>query len=105
MITTQGEPMKKNCWEFMECGREPDGVNVDELGICPTPIAAKANGIHEGKNGGRCCWAIAGTLSGKEVQCTFAKRLSSCFNCKFYERVTQEEIYFLTTAQIMKTMD
>jgi len=25
---------KKNCWEFMKCGREPGGVNAIELGVC-----------------------------------------------------------------------
>ena len=26
---------KMNCWEFMRCGREAGGRNIDQLGICP----------------------------------------------------------------------
>ena len=25
---------KQNCWEYMKCGREPEGEKVAELGIC-----------------------------------------------------------------------
>jgi hypothetical protein len=26
---------KLNCWEVKKCGREPGGVKVKELGVCP----------------------------------------------------------------------
>ena len=59
---------KLNCREVKKCGREPGGSKTAELGICPAAITINYNGIHEGKNGGRSCWVIAGTLCGGQVQ-------------------------------------
>ena len=67
--------MKTNCWEFKVCGREPGGSKVNEFGVCPAAIDKKVNGIHDGINGGRCCWAVAGTLCGGVVQGTFSKKM------------------------------
>ncbi len=84
--------MKKlNCWEFMKCGREPGGVNVDEMGICPAALDRSADGLNGGHNGGRICWAIAGTFCGGEVQGTFAQKKLSCISCEFFKRVRNEE--------------
>ncbi len=60
--------MKRNCWQVMDCGREPAGSKVEELGVCPAAIVERANGVNDGLNGGRICWAIAGTFCGGEVQ-------------------------------------
>ncbi len=49
---------KLNCWEWKQCGREPGGVNVASLGICPASTEMKMNGVHGGKNGGRTCWIV-----------------------------------------------
>jgi hypothetical protein len=84
--------IKMNCWEFKNCDREPGGRKVHELGECPAATEAKVNGIHGGKNGGRCCWAIVGTLCKGEVQGTFVKKYSDCQNCDFYKSVRSEEI-------------
>lgn len=83
--------MKTNCWEYFKCGREENGANVDELGICPVAIAKKANGINNGTNGGRCCWAIAGTLCNGEVQGGFGQKVMNCLKCEFYKNVFHEE--------------
>lgn len=84
--------MKKiNCWEFTKCGREPDGEKVDELGVCIAATERKANGIHGGTNGGRACWAIAGTLCDGEVQGTYARKFQDCMRCDFYTKVMEEE--------------
>ena len=40
---------RKNCWEFNECGREPDGKNADELGICTAALPGGNSGINKGK--------------------------------------------------------
>ena len=48
---------KSNCWEFKKCGREHNGTNVDEKGVCPAVTSKKVHGVHGGSNGGRCCWA------------------------------------------------
>ena len=47
-----------------------------------------ANG---GKNAGRACWALAGTLCGGKVQGTFAEKLGNCLSCEFYQLVVKEE--------------
>lgn len=83
--------MPDNCWQVMKCGREPGGVYEKELGTCPVPIFQKADGLNNGINGGRACWAIAGTLCGGEIEGTFAKLQTSCLCCEFYKLVSTEE--------------
>ena len=51
----------------------------------------QTNGVNDGKNGGRACWAIAGTLCGGQVQGSFASKLSNCMQCEFYQLVGQEQ--------------
>ena len=82
---------KLNCWEYKKCGREPDGAKVSELGVCPAAIDTKAAGINGGKNGGRVCWAIAGTLCDGEIQGTYASKLGFCLKCDFCQLVLEEE--------------
>jgi len=82
---------KTNCWEFMKCGREPGGRQVDLRGVCPAAVEAKADGINGGERGGRACWAIAGTLCNGEIQGTFAMKLPACLHCDFYKLVLHEE--------------
>jgi hypothetical protein len=82
---------KKNCWEWKRCGREPDGDRIGELGPCPAAIETIADGINGGTNGGRACWALAGTLCGGEVQGTFASKLGGCIKCDFFKLVAREE--------------
>jgi hypothetical protein len=82
--------MKQNCWEANRCGREPGGRNVAELGVCPAAIETRVHQINEGMNGGRCCWAIAGTLCKGQKQGTYAMKIVNCVNCDFYKQVEQE---------------
>ena len=81
---------KLNCWETMQCGREPGGKNMN-LGICPVTTEYRLNGAHGGKHGGRACWIIAGTLCGGIVQGTFAQKYKNCEKCRFYQTVRAEE--------------
>jgi len=46
---------KQNCWEAKQCGRQPDGPEAAELGICPATTEKKLNGINGRKNAGRTC--------------------------------------------------
>jgi hypothetical protein len=88
--------MSKNCWQFKNCGREPGGVKTAELGICSATIYEQYNGKNNGKNAGRYCWKVAGTLCGGKVQGTYAQKLMNCVACDFYKAVRQEEgEYFL----------
>jgi hypothetical protein len=83
--------MKQNCWEFKKCGREPGGKNAAELGVCPVGEYKPLDGTHQGKNAGRACWVLAGTLCGGKVQGTFAQKYSNCKICDFYKTVKKEE--------------
>ena len=82
---------KMNCWEYKKCGREPGGERVKELGVCPAAVDSSADGLNGGKNGGRICWAIAGTFCGGEEQCSFALNKITCLKCDFFELVRKEE--------------
>ena len=82
---------RKNCWEYKNCGREPGGRNVNELGICPAAVADVFNGVNGGRNAGRYCWAIAGTLCKGEIQGIFARKFKSCLACSFYLEVERDE--------------
>jgi hypothetical protein len=92
--------MKKNCWEIKQCGREYGGKNVGTLGVCPAAVEVRVNGIHNGKNGGRCCWVVAGTFCGGEVQGSFADKFDNCTECEFYALVTQEERDIISILEI-----
>lgn len=82
---------KSNCWEVTGCGRQPGGDKEAELGICPASVEKRADGMNGGRNGGRACWALAGTLCRGEVQGTFATKLVNCMQCDFYLQVAREE--------------
>ena len=81
---------KLNCWEYKKCGRQPGGDHL-ELGICPTATERKLDGSHGGKNAGRACWIVAGSMCGGVVQGTFAKKYENCEKCEFYKMVVEEE--------------
>ncbi|HEY5998771.1 MAG TPA: hypothetical protein VI078_05645 [bacterium] len=82
---------KKNCWEVHQCGREIGGVHVRHLGICPAATNRNLDGVHGGKNAGRSCWVVAGTLCGGAVQAAFANKFKNCQECDFYKSVQREE--------------
>jgi hypothetical protein len=82
---------KLNCWQSKKCGREPGGGRVGELGVCPSAVEVRLNGVNGGRNGGRACWAVTGTLCGGKVQGTYATKLTNCLDCEFYALVAAEE--------------
>ena len=83
--------MRLNCWEFMDCRREPGGSRAAELGECPAALTGKYDSINHGANAGRICWAVAGTFCGGVVQGTFAQKHRDCMSCAFYLKVAHEE--------------
>jgi hypothetical protein len=100
------EKMKLNCWEFKKCGREPGGINSEELGICLATISTKMDGAHGGKNGGRACWVVAGTLCEGKVQGTFALKEKNCVQCDFYQLVLHEEkLDFMIARDLLDRLD
>jgi hypothetical protein len=98
---------KQNCWQFLKCGREPGGAKVGELGVCPASTAAEVDGSNSGTNGGRICWAVAGTLCGGKVQSEFATKMQNCIECAFYKTVFNEEndfiVYPVKSAKVAAT--
>lgn len=87
----RGRDKKENCWEFKECGRERGGKKTKESGICPASTDDRLDGVHSGKNAGRSCWVVAGTMCRTEVQGTFAQKYKDCAKCSFYLKVREEE--------------
>ncbi len=90
--------VKTNCWELMQCGREPGGIRTGQLGVCPASTEQRLDGTHNGKNAGRACWVVAGTLCKGEVQGLFAKKYQECSRCRFYVQVRDEEFPRFTLA-------
>lgn len=84
---------KINCWDYKKCGRQPGGHKVNERGICPASTESRLDGIHHGKNGGRCCWAILATnCSGSQnAETLYTQKLKECMNCDFYKKAFKEE--------------
>ena len=82
---------KMNCWEFMKCEREPGAGKAKEMGTCPAAADVSYDGINLGKNAGRFCWAVAGTMCGGQVQGSFAEKRGSCISCHFFKIVQEEE--------------
>jgi hypothetical protein len=82
---------RKDCWEVMKCERQPGGEHVKALGECPATLPYEYDNINKGKDGGRFCWAIAGTFCSGQVQGTYAKKLMSCIHCKFLKQVNEDE--------------
>jgi hypothetical protein len=87
---------KQNCWEFMKCGREPNGSNVKKFGACPASTAESYNDINNGVNAGRFCWKIVGTLCCDTIKGTSALSIVSCLQCPFFKKVKAEEGEYFT---------
>lgn len=93
---------RMNCWEFFDCGREIGGKNAKELGECPAAAKTELDGVNDGKNGGRSCWAIAGTLCEGEVQGSYAQKLGNCLKCDFHAFVRgQQKGQYASTKKIL----
>jgi hypothetical protein len=68
-----GETEKKlRCWEFMQCGREKGGNNVDHLGVCP------AYPLH-----GHVCANVVGTFCDL-VQVLHRSEHAECEECPYF---------------------
>ncbi|KPJ52930.1 MAG: hypothetical protein AMS16_05755 [Planctomycetes bacterium DG_58] len=79
------EAGKLNCWEVLKCGCGPGSSRP-----CPAATDEASNGINGGKNGGRLCWAVGGTLSGS-LELAICAQKTNCLDCDFFERVKSEE--------------
>ena len=92
---------RNNCWEVKQCGREPGGAKIEQLGVCPAAMPNKYDGVNKGAYGGRFCWVISGTFCGGKPQGTFAKKLGDCLKCPFLQQVNCDEgrFFILTPNQ------
>jgi eukaryotic-like serine/threonine-protein kinase len=93
---------KPNCWEFKKCGREQNGRNVQEMGVCPAALDDSFDDINNGTNGGRICWAVAGTFCEGKKQGTFQAKRQSCVKCDFFSLVTHQEGASDTPTKLLK---
>jgi len=98
---------KLNCWEFKNCGREPEGQRVADLGACPAATEKRLDGAHEGRNAGRACWVIAETVCHEKIPRTFFEKYRTCVQCDFYNNVRKEEgsQFILTSLLLQKIRD
>lgn len=80
-----------NCWETMNCGRQPGGIQIDELGVCPVATALMHHGKNRGSFAGRYCWKVVGTFCEGKAQGEFAVKMRDCAACKFFQQVKSEE--------------
>lgn len=80
-----------NCWEYMKCGREPNGVKTGKIGVCPAATDIQRNGLNHGKRAGRSCWEVTDTCCVGQTQGLLVKRQISCVDCGFYRKVKREE--------------
>lgn len=97
---------KLNCWEVKKCGREPGGEHVAELGICPAAVDRRLDGVHDGENGGRACWMIAGTFCQGQIQGLYAQKYRTCRECDFYQKVkVKEGEAFIPSTILLRRLD
>lgn len=86
-----GGAAKKNCWEVRCCGRELGGSKAFELGVCPASTYIWFDGFHGGRNAGRTCWVITGTMCDSTAHGNFVQKMKKCGKCAFYHSVREEE--------------
>ncbi|MFW6163447.1 MAG: sensor histidine kinase [Planctomycetota bacterium] len=84
-------PEKLNCWQVLQCGREPGGAHADEAGPCPAATETACHGINEGTNAGRICWAVAGAFCRENARDAEGEPIPDCQRCAFFRRVKYEE--------------
>lgn len=96
---------KKNCWEILDCGKEPGGRNSKKYGVCPAALDGNYDRINGGQNAGRACWAVSQTLCEHHKTGSYNAKLRSCLECSVYKRVKDEEgNNFRSTSDIEKIM-
>ena len=87
----RAKALRMNCWEYMASGRHRDGSGKEGCSQCPVPQMTNYDGINGGRNGGRACWIITGTLGDRDVQMTFSHKLATCLKCNVYIAIKEEE--------------
>jgi hypothetical protein len=97
-------PEKKNCWEFMACGKEVPCRHAAEGSVCPATLESRLDGMHGGLGAGRACWVVGGTQCNGQVQHSYERKRQACGSCKFYKAVRAEEgRFFLLSDELLLT--
>ncbi len=84
---------KVNCWEHMSCGRQPGGLHEDEFGPCPAATDSTCDGVNGGRNAGRFCWAVPGTMCCGKIDGTYEEKIKRCRGCSFFQLIKAQEGY------------
>jgi CheY-like chemotaxis protein len=94
---------KLNCWEFHGCDVEPLSDYVIDYRVCAATWTEELHGVHGGKNAGRACWAVVGSMScgDRENICLHAV---TCEECDFYKAVMEEEGDNFVPAEVLREM-
>ena len=85
-----------NCWDYMSCGREPNGSNEKKLGVCPASVDKSLNNTNNGTNAGRTCWIVVGTNCYDTVKGESGINIKSCQQCPFFKKIQDEEGKYFT---------
>jgi len=80
-----------NCWQFKKCGREPGGKDALQSGICPVALETEADGLHNGENGGRCCWVLTDSACQENPHDLCLETIRKCRECDFYLFIEKSE--------------
>ncbi len=80
-----------NCWEVLNCGRQPGGYRANEMGVCPAATELSHHGKNRGSFAGRYCWKVVGTFCEDNVQRDYAAKMRDCAKCTFFHQVKSEE--------------
>ena len=91
--------LSRNCWEVLNCGREPGGDRAGDQDICPAALEQTFNGVNGGRAGGRFCWAVAETLCTGRPSGSYAEKIRHCLRCGFLQQVEKETPGFILAPQ------
>jgi hypothetical protein len=104
-LTKGPRPEKKNCWEFMACGKEVHGRLAGQEDICRAALESRLDGMHGGRSAGRACWVVGGTRCDGQAQHDYELRRQACASCAFYQAVKAEEgDFFLLPDEMLFTL-
>ncbi len=84
-------PGRQNCWEFRNCRESRGGGPPSLTGDCPAATECRVDGVHGGRNAGRCCWVVERTRCDGAVQANPEEKRRCCGSCLFIDAVRREE--------------
>lgn len=83
---------KMNCWEYFKCGKDVQSKQEDETKkVCNVSITQNINHVNSGRNAGRICWDITGSLCDTFEKGDMIYKEKKCETCEFKALVEKEE--------------